>query len=204
MIATYSCRCQQWPFSSLPTCIHRFSLYEVSFVDQFPPSRSKYLPGAWSTLEIHSRLSNFPNYKYEVKYEWDHFTIIPKFWDSLVLILKNTLLITWKVAPTLWVTNWPNLSLLCITLDLASFRSIVDFSINSSLTTLTHLEMVDFWLSTSFWAFDNCRWSLSWKSCECQSTKIYWAQLKQQSIILTCSSSILLSLDSMRVELHDS
>lgn len=46
-----------------------FSLQEVSFVDQFPPSRSKYLPGAWSTLEIHSRLSNFPNYKYEVKYE---------------------------------------------------------------------------------------------------------------------------------------
>jgi len=50
-----------------------------------------------------------------------------------------------------------------MTFDLASFLSIVDFSISNSLTTFMHRAIVDFWESISFWALERVRESSSFK-----------------------------------------
>lgn len=65
---------------------------------------------------------------------------------------------SWKVAPTLCVTNCPNLSLFCMHFCRASFFSMELFSLSSFLTTSIHLVMCCLCWSKVFCCVDNwCR-----------------------------------------------
>lgn len=62
---------------------------------------------------------------------------------------------SWNVAPTLWVTNCPNLNLFCIHFCRASFFSILLFSFSNFFTTSIHLFMCNLCWSMVFCCCDN-------------------------------------------------
>lgn len=65
---------------------------------------------------------------------------------------------SWKVAPTLCVTNCPNLNLFCMHFCRASFFSIELFSLSSFFTTSMHLVMCCLCWSIVFCCADSwCR-----------------------------------------------
>lgn len=66
---------------------------------------------------------------------------------------------SWKVAPTLCVTNCPSRSLFCIHFCLASFFSMLLFSLSNFFTTSIHLLMCNLCWSIVFCCCDN--WCLS-------------------------------------------